>query len=121
MQRTAGGGAVTVAAHFAGREPVVRAIYDRLLAVSRRLGPVAEDPKRTSIHLNRKSAFCGVATRKGALIATLKAEVDIDSPRMIGRRQASARRWYLEVRLESVRDIDAEFIRWLTRSYELSI
>ena len=109
-----------VADHFEGRAPVVRAIYDRLVAAARRLGSVEEDPKKTSIHLNRASAFAGIATRKSALIITLKSETDIESPRIVKHLKSSARRWYLEVRLESPRDIDAEFTRWLTQSYELS-
>ena len=110
----------TVAGHFDGRDPVVRDIYDRLLAVARRLGSVAEDPKKTSIHLNRKSAFAGVATRKSALIITLKSATDIRSPRIVKHLNASSRRWYLDVRLESAKDVDPEFRNWLQQSYELS-
>lgn len=110
----------TVAAHFDRREPVVAAIYRRLLAAARRLGPVVEDPKQTSIHLVRRSAFAGVATRKAAVIVTLKAVDDLDSPRVVKRVKASARRWYLEIRLESPADVDAEFRAWLRDSWNLS-
>jgi hypothetical protein len=110
----------TVAGHFEGRDPVLRQIYDRLLAVSRGFGSVEEDPKKTSIHLNRGSAFAGVATRKSALIITLKSEADIESPRIVKHLKASTRRWYLDVRLESARNVDAEFTSWLKQSYELS-
>lgn len=120
MPRVASRGTARVAGHFEGREPVVREIYDRLLAAARRFGSVEEDPKQTSIHLNRDSAFAGVATRKSGLVITLKSETDVASPRIVKHLQSSARRWYLEVRLESPRDIDAEFTRWLKRSYELS-
>jgi hypothetical protein len=109
-----------VADHFQGRDPILRRIYDRLLVAARRLGPVEEDPKKTSIHVNRVSAFAGVATRKAALIVTLKSETDVPSPRIVKHLRSSARRWYLEVRLDSPGDVDAEFIRWLKRSYELS-
>ena len=109
-----------VADHFEGRDPVVRAIYDRLLAAAHRMGPVEEDPKKTSIHLNRTSAFAGVATRKAGLVITLKSETDIESPRIVKHLKSSARRWYLEVRLESVDEVNAEFTRWLKQSYELS-
>ena len=106
--------------HFANRDPALRLIYDRLLTAARRLGPVEEDPKKTSINLNRKTAFAGVATRKSALIITLKSDADIRRPRIVKHLKASAHRWYLDVRLESPRDVDAEFTRWLTQSYELS-
>jgi hypothetical protein len=72
----------------------VRDIYDALLAVSREWGPVEEDPKMTSIHLNRKHAFAGIATGNGHLTLTLKSAADIPSPRVKKREQASAHRWY---------------------------
>ena len=120
MPRTASRESATVAGHLEGRDPVVREIYHRLLAVARRFGSVAEDPKKTSIHLNRKSAFAGVATRKAGLIVTLKAPTDIKSPRIVKHLKASSHRWYLDVRLESAKDVDAEFRNWLQQSYELS-
>ena len=49
----------SVSAHFDGKEPATRKIYDRLVKASSKFGPVAEDPKKTSIHLVNKTAFCG--------------------------------------------------------------
>jgi len=43
--------------HFAGKDPVVIKIYDHLLKHTRRFGPLSEDPKKTSIHLNNVTAF----------------------------------------------------------------
>jgi hypothetical protein len=110
----------SVAGHFKDRDAVLRRIYDRLLTAARRFGTVEEDPKKTSIHLNRASAFAGVATRKSALIITIKSESDIESPRIVRHLKASARRWYLDVRLESPGEVDAEFTRWLKQSFDLS-
>src|SRR3954451_15738676 len=106
--------------HFAGRSPVVRRIYDRLLAAVATLGAVAEDPKKTSIHLNRKTAFAGVVTRKDSLILTLKAALDIRSLRVSKHERASANRWHLEVKLSDPAEVDAELIGWLKEAYELS-
>lgn len=110
----------TVQQHFDKRAPAVAATYARLLAAARKLGPVAEDPKQTSIHLVRQSAFAGVATRKEALILTLKSTTDVKSKRIFKREQASARRWHLEVRLERPEDVDRELLAWLRAAYELS-
>lgn len=70
----------TVSQHFADRAPAVRAIYDHILAAARRFGPFQEESKKTSIHLARRTAFAGVATRKNALILTLKSATDLRSP-----------------------------------------
>jgi hypothetical protein len=110
----------TIASHFTGRGPVVRDIYDRLVAAASAWGDVREEPKKTSIHLARATAFAGVATRKGGLILTLKSAGDIRSRRIFRREQASAHRWHLEVRLAHPRDVDAELVRWLKRAYDLS-
>jgi Domain of unknown function (DUF5655) len=109
-----------VAAHFENKEPQVRQIYERILKASHKFGALQEDPKKTSIHLNRKSAFAGVATRKNALILTIKSDRELLSPRIHKSQRTSASRLHLEVRLESPTDVDAELIGWLKRAYELS-
>jgi hypothetical protein len=110
----------TVDAHFAGKDAVVRETYDRLLAAVRQFGPVAEDPKKTSIHLNRKTALAGVAVRKRYLILTIKADCPFDGARVLKSEQTSANRFHHEVKLSSPGEIDDELRRWLTAAYELS-
>ncbi len=110
----------SVAQHFVGRSPAVKATYDRLLRVAAALGDFAEDPKKTSIHLNRRSAFAGVATRKDMLLLTLKSAHDIDSPRIRKHEQVSANRWHLELSLTSPEQVDAEVSRWLAEAYAIS-
>jgi hypothetical protein len=110
----------TVDQHFDRRAPVVRTIYDAIVSASRRFGDVVEDPKKTSIHLNRRSAFAGITTRKDALILTIKAPEDIKSPRIHKREQVSARRWHLELRLDDPAQVDRELVQWLEQSFEIS-
>lgn len=110
----------TVEQHFDGRSPVVRSIYDAVLRAAHAFGPVEEDPKKTSIHLNRRSAFAGIQTRKNLLILTIKADSDIDDTRISRREQASANRWHHEIRIESPGEIDEQITGWLHASYALS-
>lgn len=109
-----------VAAHFRERAPAVEATYAELLAAARTLGPFTVEPKKTSIHLVRESAFAGIATRKAALILTLKSATDIDNPRIHRHERASANRWHLEVRLAGPAEVDADVRRWLAAAYELA-
>ena len=44
---------MTVASHFTGKDPAVLATYRRILDSAKLLGPVTEDPKKTSIHLEK--------------------------------------------------------------------
>jgi hypothetical protein len=113
-------GGPPVEQRFVGKDPKVRTLYDLLLAAVRPFGEVAEDPKKTSIHLNRRTAFAGVATRKEAIVLTVKASRDIASPRVLKREQASANRWHLEIKLTAPADVDRELTSWLAEAYELS-
>ena len=100
--------------------PAQRRIYKRLLAAANAIGPFKEDPKKTSIHLTRKSAFAGVATCKDALLVTIKADADIRSRRIVKHQHASATRWYLDVRLERPKDVDRELKSWLADAMRLA-
>jgi hypothetical protein len=113
-------GTPSIQQHFAKSSPDIRAIYDVILVTARKWGRLEEDPKKTSIHLNRSTAFAGIATRKDALILTLKSKTDIESKRISKHERASANRWHLEIRLTSPAHVDAELIRWLRASYDMS-
>jgi hypothetical protein len=110
----------TVREHFEGKDPAVRKTYDKLLEALRRMGPVVAEPKKTSIHLVRKTAFAGVVTRKDHLLLTIKSDHRRTSPRVRNTEQVSAGRFHLEVKLLSPSDVDSELISWLRESYELS-
>jgi uncharacterized protein DUF5655 len=107
----------TVASHFRGKAPNVDATYSALLRAARLLGAVREEPKKTSIHLCRATAFAGVATQRAALVLTLKSATDIKSSRIRRHERVSANRWHLEVRLETPSEVDAELKRWLKAAY----
>ena len=109
-----------IAAHFRDRTPNVAATYAALLQAAQALGPVTEEPKKTSIHLVRESAFAGVATQKAALILTLKSATDLPSSRIRKHERASAHRWHLELRLTEPAEVDAELRRWLAAAYALA-
>ena len=110
----------SIKSHFENKDAVVRQIYDRLLSESKKFGRVVEEPKKTSIHLVRKSAFAGVATRKNALILTIKSDRKLSSPRIHKSEQASANRFHHEAKLTSPTEVDSELLKWLKNAYALS-
>jgi hypothetical protein len=110
----------TVNEHFEDRASSVRATYAAILRAAKKLGPVDEEAKKTSIHLVRKTAFAGIATRKTALILTLKSDSDVASDRIGKREHVSANRWHLEVRLEEPKQVDRELVAWLKKAYDLA-
>lgn len=110
----------TVESHFVDRANVVRTIYDKIVSTAARIGPIEEDPKKTSIHLNRRYAFAGIQTRREYLILTLKSRTEIESERVFRRVRASANRWYNYLRVAKPDEVDRELIEWLRASYEIS-
>ena len=110
----------SIGQHFEKSEPEVHATYKAILNVAKKFGPVQEEAKKTSIHLVRRTAFAGVATRKNALILTLKSGSDVSSKRITKHEQVSANRWHLDVRLAEPSDVDQEVAAWLKRAYEMT-
>ena len=108
-----------VKSHFSKASATVQSTYDAVLKAARSLGPVVEDPKKTSIHLVREKAFAGVAVRQSSLTLTLKATQAIKSHRVRRAEQASANRWHLEIPLVSPTEVDGELRAWLAAAYEL--
>ena len=106
--------------HFANQEPLVRTLYDRLLEVLNGFGPIIEEPKKTSIHLVRRSALAGVETRKSHLLLNIKANHKIDNPRILKTDQPSANRFHLKVKIESLEDFDDQLKHWLKEAYLIS-
>jgi len=106
--------------HLVNKDLSVRALYDQLLSILQTFGPVMEDPKKTSIHLNRKSALAGVETRKDCLLLNIKSDHRIKSPRIEKAEQISAKRFHHKVRISSLKDFDEELKAWLKEAYLLS-
>lgn len=106
--------------HFADKEPIARTLYDKLLETLNGFGPIIEEPKKTSIHLVRKSALAGVETRKFYLLLNIKSDHKIDNPRFVKDEQVSANRFHHKVKIETLDDIDAELEGWLNEAYLIS-
>lgn len=110
----------SVSDHFVNKNPAVRALYDQLISLLHTFGPVQEDPKKTSIHLNRKSALAGVETRKDGLLLNIKSDHPIKSQRIEKTEQISAKRFHHKVRISSPEDFDEQLKTWLKEAYMLS-
>jgi len=114
-------GEFSVESHFTDKDPLVRAIYEKLLVEMRRFGEVAEEPKKTSIHLVNKSAFAGISTQKAALLLNIKSSTPINSPRFSPPEKVSANRYHQELKLHNPDEVDAEVLGWLRQAYLLSM
>ena len=110
----------TVEYHLNRKADVVREIYDLIMAAARQFGDVVEDPKKTSIHLVRKSAFAGISMQRNSLVLTLKSKVEITDRRVRRSEPLSAQRWHNEIKITSPDELDQVVLGWLKDSYEIS-
>ena len=102
-----------------GRPDKVLAIYSRLLETLHTLGPVKEEPEKTSIHQVHHSGFAGVHPRKSYLYLNLRTDYPIDSPRITKTEQVSKNRFHNELKLSYPDEIDEELLGWLKDAYAL--
>ena len=109
-----------VADHLDGKDPLVAAIYRKLLAELEQFGPLIEEPKKTSIHLVHKTALAGVETRQNYLILNIKSAAPLGSVRAMRSEQVSAHRYHTRFKLTDPVEIDAELLGWLKQAYEIS-
>ncbi|HZS47658.1 MAG TPA: DUF5655 domain-containing protein [Blastocatellia bacterium] len=110
----------SVADQFKTADPLVRTMYDRLLATLRKFGPVTESPKKTCIHLDNISGFAGVYVRKNYINLVLRTDYKIESPRIAKTEQISKNRFHHTLKLTSESEIDKELSQWLKDAYLLS-
>ena len=110
----------TVRNHFEGKAPIVEETYSRLMKVLSRIGPVTEEPKKTSIHLVHGSALAGAATHKDHLILTIRSDHMLTGPHVKRTERVSANRYHCEVKLDSPKDIDRKLIAWLREASKLT-
>jgi hypothetical protein len=106
---------------FAGKDEIVRAIYDKLREVLQTFGPFREEPKKTSIHLVNTSGFAGVHPRKSFLYLNLRLDRALEDTRIAKSEQVSKNRYHNEVKITSPEEVevDGERIAWLKEAYTL--
>lgn len=109
----------TVVALFASSDPLVQEIYQRVVDALHQLGPFTEEPKKTSIHLVRKSGFGGIHPRKHSLILNVRLTRPLEDPRIAKTEQVSRNRYHNEIKLEQPDEVDALVKSWLQEAYEL--
>ena len=110
----------TVSDHFDGKPDEVRELYQGLIDLVEKFGPVEQDPKKTSIHLNRKTAFAGITVRREYLLLTIKSDRTIKSSRIFKSEKTASNRYHHEVKIGNAADLNPELQGWLRAAYNLS-
>ena len=104
-------------AHFAGKAPVVRRLFDAMWRRLRAIGPVRVEPQKTRIVFTVRMRFVAVTPRRSSLPGHLLLTRRVPSPRL--RPEGVGGLVLHRFRLERIDDLDAEFDGWLRESYSV--
>jgi Domain of unknown function (DUF5655) len=103
--------------HFEGKQPSVRAIFDRILEEAERLGPLTVLPEKTRIALQVRMSFAAFVPRRRWLDGHVVLDRRLDSPRFRRIETFSPRNVLHAFRLESPEAVDGEVAAWLAEAY----
>ncbi len=106
-------------AHFAGKPPAVRELYDAFVAVLEAIGPVTILPQKTRIAFQARMSFARVTPRRWGIDGHVVLARRLDSPRFVSIETISPRNHVHRFRLESPADLDAELRAWLEEAYRV--
>ena len=91
---------------FAGRDPIVGSVYDRLVHELSAVGPFSEEPRESSVYLAHSVTFAGVHPGQSHLILSLRLDRPVDGARAHRTEQVSANRWQVEFKLTDPAEVD---------------
>jgi hypothetical protein len=107
--------------HFAGSAPVVRATFERVLAVVGVFGPVEILPEKTRIALHARMSFAAFMPRRAWLAGHLVLAREIPSPRFTRIDAYSPRNVVHQFKLSAPEEVDEQFAAWLAEAYQVGI
>ncbi len=112
-------GRYELAHHFRNKPPGIRALFDRVLAVVRALGPVRVLPEKTRIAFQVRMSFAQVTPRRLWLDGHVVLARRLEHPRFRSIQTFSPRNHLHVFRLSHPRDIDADFRGWMAEAYQV--
>jgi endogenous inhibitor of DNA gyrase (YacG/DUF329 family) len=108
---------VRLTEHFAGREPQVVTIFERLLAVAEKSGPVTVLPEKTRIAFQVRMSFAAFTLRRRWVDGHVVLARRLESPRFRRIDFISPRNQVHVFRLHQPSEVDQEVEAWLAEAY----
>jgi hypothetical protein len=106
-----------LAHHFAGKDPAIRALFERVRRAVRACGPVIVLPEKTRIAFQVRMSFAQVSPRRHWIDGHVVLARRLPHPRFRRIDTISARNHVHHFRLTSPGDVDADFRAWLREAY----
>jgi hypothetical protein len=112
-------GRYTLASHFDDKPAFVRAIFDKLLAVARKNGPVTVLPEKTRIAFQVRMSFAAFVIRRNWVEGHVVLARRLESPRFRRIETFSPRNHLHAFRFTRVDEIDKEVAAWFAEAYRV--
>ena len=109
----------TLAHHFRGKPPGIRALFDGIADAVRAIGPVRVLPEKTRIAFQVRMSFAQVTPRQRWLDGHVVLARRLESPRFLRVETFSPRNHLHAFRITTVEEIDDEFRAWLAEAYRV--
>ena len=104
-------------AHFEGKSPHIRAIYDAFVAALAAIGPVIVLPEKTRIAFQVRMSFAQLTPRRQWIDGHVVLARRLEHPRFRSVQTFSPRNHVHVFRLASVDDVDDDVRMWLKEAY----
>jgi hypothetical protein len=109
----------TLASHFEGKPRQVRAIFDKLMRVARKNGPITVLPEKTRIAFQVRMSFAAFVIRRNWIDGHVVLARRLENPRFRRIETFSPRNHLHAFRFESVDEIDSEVEAWFAEAYRV--
>lgn len=104
-------------AHFRGKPPAIRALFDAVVVAVEACGPVTVVPEKTRIAFQVRMSFAQVTPRTRWIDGHVVLARRLEHPRFRRIETISVRNHVHNFRLTSLSDVDAELAAWLREAY----
>jgi Domain of unknown function (DUF5655) len=105
--------------HLAGRDPEVLAIFERLVELAERNGPVTVLPEKTRIAFQVRMSFAAFTLRRRWVDGHVVLARRLEHPRFRRVETFSSRNHLHQFRLERLEEVDEEVAAWLAEAYRV--
>jgi Domain of unknown function (DUF5655) len=112
-------GALDLGRHLEGRDPEVVAIFERLVALAERNGPVTVLPEKTRIAFQVRMSFAAFSLRRHWVDGHVVLARRLEHPRFRRVETFSPRNHLHQFRLERLEEVDEEVAAWLAEAYRV--
>ena len=112
-------GRYSLASHFSGKPAAVRAIFDKLLSVARKDGPVTVLPEKTRIAFHVRMSFAAFVIRRNWVDGHVVLARRLENARFRRIETFSPRNHLHAFRFESADEIDNEVAAWFAEAYRV--